>query len=221
MRGSQQRVIACHVLYFSRVVFVLAAVGCSSKTSEPSKGSGSAAGSSATEATKAPAAGARYFEFTVDGKPFSVAAEDISSTFRAVGDHAEFKVFAHKEGNPGITLVVNNAMTGPSKTPNGSPVVESGISQGSLSLQEFPEKGYTTNSFNAIYPEMAVVVPDAVVITSIVEDGEKAKIVTGTFDTKTWGTHSKGTPDPKDTDHVVKGKFSIRHEFNSMTGDKF
>lgn len=202
------------MLYLARIAVVLAAVGCSTKSAEPSKGSGSAAGGAAASA------GDRYFSFTVDGKPFSVDAGDVSSTFRAVGGHAEFKVFAGKDGATGISLVVNAPMTGPSTTPNGSPVIESGISQGSLSLHEFPDKGYTTNSFNATYPEMSVVVPDAVVITSVVADGDKAKIVTGTFDTKTYGSHSKGT-DPKDTDHVVKGKFRIRHEFNSMTGDRF
>ena len=193
--------------YLARGVLVLALVGCSSKAAEPSKGSGSAA---ATEGAKAPA-GDLSFEFTVDGKSFSVEPGDVSSTFRSVGDHAELKVFAGKQGATGISLVVTSPMTGPSSTPNGSPVVESGLSQGSVSLHEFPEKGYTTNSFNATYPEMAVVVPDAVVITSIVADGKDAKIVTGTFNAKTYGTHSKGTPDPKDTDHVVKGKFRIRH----------
>lgn len=200
--------------YFVRVLLILAVVGCSSKSAEQTKGSGSAPGAAATPA------GDRYFTFTVDGKSFSVDPGDVSSTFRSVGGHGEFKVFAGKEDAPGISLYVISPMTGPSSTPNGSPVVESGISQGSLSLHEFPAKGYTTNSFNATYPEMSVVVPDAVVITSIVADGDKAKIVTGTFDTKTYGSHSKGT-DPNDADHVVKGKFRIRHEFSSMSGDRF
>ena len=144
-----------------------------------------------------------------------------ASTYRPNGDHNELKVFAGKQGATGVSLVVPGPMTGPSTTPNGSPIVESGISQGSVSLHEFPEKGYTTNSFNATYPEMAVVVPNAVVITAIDADGKDAKIVTGTFEAKTFGSHSKGTPDPKDTDHQVKGRFRIRHEFNSMSGDRF
>jgi hypothetical protein len=196
------------LLYIARIVIVLGLVACSSKSSEP-QGTGSAAG------------GDRYFELTVDGKAFRIDAADVSSTFRTVGNHAEFKVFAGKQDATGVSLVVIGPMTGPSSTPNGSTDVESGISQGSVSLHEFPEKGYTTNSFNATYPEMAVVVPDAVVITAIVADGANAKLVTGTFDAKTYGSHSKGTPDPKDTDHVVKGKFRIRHEFTSMSGDRF
>jgi len=203
------------LLYFTRVVLALSVVSCSSKPAEPGKGSGAA-----TEGAKAPA-GDRYFELTVDGKSFSIDPGDVSSTFRSVGDHAEFKVFAGKQDATGVSLVVTGPMTGPSSTPNGSPVVESGLSQGSVSLHEFPEKGYTTNSFNATYPEMAVVVADAVVITSIVADGKDAKVITGTFGAKTYGSHSKGTPDPKDTDHVVKGKFRIRHEFTSMSGDRF
>lgn len=197
---------------------VLLLVGCSSKA-EPTKGA-AGSGSAAAGAASAPAADC-YFDFTVDGTAFRVDAGDVSSTYRSVGDHAELKIFAGKSGATGISLVAIGPMTGPSSTPNGSPVIESGLSQGSVSLHEFPEKGYTTNSFNATYPEMAVVVPDAVVITSIDADGKDAKIITGTFSAKTYGTHSKGTPDPKDTDHVVKGKFRIRHEFNSMSGDRF
>lgn len=207
-------------MYLANIVLALALFACSSKPAEPGKGSIRETTGSAGRGTMAPD-GDRYFEFTVDGKSFSVDPEDVSSTFSAVGDHAEFKIFAHKDGATGVSLVVTAPMEGPSSTPNGSPVVESGISQGSVSLQDFPEKGYTTNSFNAIYPEMAVVVPDAVVITTIVADGKDAKFVTGTFNAKTYGSHSKGATDPKDTDHVVKGKFRIRHEFTSMTGDRF
>lgn len=206
------------MLTLTRLAVVVAIASCSSKAAEPSKGTGSAAPTGGTVSTPT---GALAFEFTVDGKPFRVDAADISSTFRAVGDHAEFKVFAGAQGAPGIALTVPGPMTGPSSTPSGAPAVESGISQGSVSLQEYPEKGYTTNSFNATYPEMAVVAPDAVVITSIVADGADARIVTGTFSARTFGSHSAGTPDPKDTDHVVKGSFRIRHEFTSMSGDRF
>jgi hypothetical protein len=196
--------------YLARVVSVLALTACSSKSSEPQP-TGSAAAATAD----------RYFELTVDGKAFKIDAADISSTFRTVGNHAEFKVFAGKQDATAVSLTAIGPMTGPSSTPNGSPDVASGISQGSVSLHEYPEKGYTTNSFNATYPEMAVVVPDAVVITAIAADGADAKLVTGTFEAKTYGSHSKGTPDPKDTDHVVKGKFRIRHEFTAMSGDRF
>jgi hypothetical protein len=202
------------LLYLARVVLVLALAACSSKSSEPQRTGSAATGGAA-------ATGDRYFELTIDGKPLRIDAADISSTFRTVGNHAELKVFAGKQDAPGISLIAIGPMTGPSSTPNGSLEVESGISQGSVSLQNYPEKGYTTNSFNATYPEMAVVVPDAVVITAIAADGADAKLVTGTFDAKTYGSHSKGTPDPKDTDHVVKGKFRIRHEFTSMSGDRF
>lgn len=188
----------------ARVAVLLALAGCSKSND-------------AKPAETKPAAGL-YFDFTVDGKPFTVAPEDVSTTFRTVGNHAEFKIFAGKPDGVTITLTAITPMTGPSSTPNGAADVASGIHQGSVSLQEFPEKGYTTNSFNATYPEMAVVVPDAVVITAIEPDGKDARFVTGTFAAKTFGSHSQGTPDPKDTDHDVKGKFRLRHE---LSGERF
>lgn len=211
--------LAWRVHNLARFVIVLGLAACSSKPADSGQ-NGSAASAPAAAAGK-PAAGKRWFELTVDGKPFSIDAADIYSTFRTVGSHAELTIFASSPTGPGVTLIAIGPMTGPSSTPNGSPDVESGISQGSVSLQAFPEKGYTTNSFNAIYPEMAVVVPDAVVITAIEADGKDAKFVSGTFAAKTYGSHSKGTPDPKDTDHELKGTFRIRHEFTGNSGDRF
>jgi len=179
-------------------------------------------GSSSKETTTASAgSGDLYFEFNADGKEIKVDADDISGTFTTIGGHPTFKIFAGKEGAPQVMLIIPKDMKGPSSTPSGSPNFDDNITQGSVSLIDFPEKGYTTNSFNTVYPEMAVPMPDAVVVTAIEDNGKDAKIITGNFSVKTFGTHSKNNTDTKDNDHIVKGKFRIRHEFTSMSGDRF
>ncbi|HEY4055826.1 MAG TPA: hypothetical protein VGM39_04430 [Kofleriaceae bacterium] len=156
-----------------------------------------------------------HFDFRVDGKTYSIAANDISSSYNDSGKTPTFKIFAGADGAPGVTLTVNKPMTGPSSTPSGSAAIEEEISQGSVSLQNFPEKNYTTNSFNTTYPEMSVPVPDAVVITEITADGKDAKLITGTFKAHTYASHSKDNKDPNDIDHDVAGSFRIRHEMTS------
>lgn len=54
-------------------------------------------------------------------------------------------------------------MTKPSTTPSGSPDPKMNISQGSASLQNYPEKNYTSNSFNGTYPDKSPVITDAIV----------------------------------------------------------
>lgn len=174
----------------------------------------------ATVAATAPK-GELYFNFAADGKAYEIAADDVSSTFNNFNGHPAFKIYAGADGEKGVLLTIPKDMKGPSSTPNGSKDFNDNITQGSVSLIDYPEKGYTTNSFNTVYPEMSQIIPDAVVITSIEEDGKDAKIITGTFNAKTYGSHSKNNTDTKDIDHDVKGKFRIRHVFNSMSGERF
>lgn len=162
-----------------------------------------------------------YFDFTADGKEFQIAADDVSATLSNVNGHPAFKIFAGADDKTGIMLTIPKNMKSPSSTPSGSANLDESISQGSVSLLNYPQKNYTTNSFNTVYPEMSKPVADAVVITSIEADGKDAKIITGTFNVKTFGTHSNNNTDAKDTDHTVKGKFRIRHEFHSYNGDRF
>jgi len=155
-----------------------------------------------------------YFDFTVDGKEMHIAAEDISSTYDATNKDTTFKIFAGKDGEPTVMLVIPHNVAGPSTTPNGSPDYAMNITQGSVSLQNYPEKNYTTNSFNTVYPEMSVPTPNAVVITNSELAGDEGRIITGTINVKTYG--EKSHTDLKDTDHTITGKFRIKHEFRGL-----
>lgn len=142
-------------------------------------------------AVKPAVVGDAYFEWTVDGTPMP----------------------------PTITLTAIADMKGPSSTPTGSMAVGSGISQGSVSLQAFPAAGYTTNSFDTGAAATSVITPGAVVITAIEPAGDDVRVVTGTFQATTFSTPKRD--DSRSTDHVVTGKFRIRHELTSMSGERF
>jgi len=160
-----------------------------------------------------------YFDYTLDGKEMHVDANDIMSTYRANNTEKVFSIHAGKDGGTTLLLTIPQDMTMPSTTPSGSSDYKMSITQGSASLQNYPEKNYTSNSFNSTYPEKSPVIPDAVVITSTEKQGEDARIITGTFNTKTYGENKES--DPKQTDHIIKGKFRIKHEFSSINGGKF
>lgn len=183
------------------------------------KGNESKSTTPAGDEKKTENSGALYFDYTVDGKDMQIAAEDISASYYVTGNKKVFKIFAGKDGATSVMLVIPHDMTQPSSTPNGSKDYEQDITQGSVSLQNYPEKNYTTNSFNTTYDEMSVVVPDAVVITSSEKEGKTARIISGTFNATTYG--EKDGKDPKDSNHKVSGKFRIRHEFSSTNGGEF
>lgn len=186
----------------------LAAGGCKEKAKDAPAGAAPTTGAP-TAATSSPAkdpvAGDLYFRFTVDGKALTIAPDAISSSFNTFGKHSELKIFAGNEGEPQVLLTVVSPMTGPSKTPSGSPVVEEGISQGSVG---YTAAGVTTVSYDKQDPVASVVAPDAIVITSIEPAGTDARIVTGTFSTK---TYVLVPPDATHQDHVLAGEFRIKH----------
>lgn len=159
-----------------------------------------------------------YFDYTLDGKEMHVDAEDISSTYYP-DQNNRFAIFAGKDGAITLLLTVSQDMTKGSVTPSGSSDPNMNIQQGSVSLQNYPEKNYTSNSYNSTYPEKTPVIADAITITASEKDGEEARIITGTFNAKTYGDNT--ATDPKSTDHVIKGKFRIRHVFTSYNGGKF
>ncbi|MCP9752774.1 hypothetical protein [Ferruginibacter sp. HRS2-29] len=197
------------LLCFAVVASLISCSGNDKKTTDPAGATTSGERSS----------GDLYFDYTVDGKPMQIAAADISASYYVTGDKKVFKIFAGKEGEPNVLLVIPHDMTQPSSTPNGSKDYDQQITQGSVSLQNYPEKNYTTNSFNTTYDEMSVVIPDAVVIISSEKEADKARIITGTFNATTYG--EKDSKDPKNTNHKVSGKFRIRHEFSSTNGGEF
>ncbi len=148
-----------------------------------------------------------------------VDAADIMSTYRANNTDTVFTIHAGKEDGTTLLLTVPHDMTKPSTTPSGSPDYKMNITQGSASLQNYPEKNYTSNSFNSTYPEKSPVITDAIVVTTTEAQGEEGRIITGTFNIKTYSDNKE--TDPKQTDHVIKGKFRIKHEFSSINGGKF
>ena len=149
-----------------------------------------------------------YFDYTVDGKEMHVDADDILSTYTESVD-TSLLIFAGKEDGTKISLAIPYLISKPSTTPSGSPTV-SKINHGSIELSNYPEKGYKSSNYDGVYPEKTPVTPDAIVISSTEKKGEEATILTGTFNTKTYG-YNKET-DPKSTDHVIKGKFRIKHK---------
>ncbi len=160
-----------------------------------------------------------YFDFSIDGKQFSINEEDILTTYNEIPKGKEvfkkvFKIMAGNYGETSLVLTIPNDMTKPSSTPSGSANLDDEISQGSVSLQGYPEKGYTFNNFEMTYPERAIVVPDAIIVTSTerVSDG---RIITGTFKTKVFGgDNSKNDPNIKD--RIIAGKFRVKHTFRDI-----
>ena len=149
-----------------------------------------------------------YFDYTVDGKEIHADAADISSTYTESVD-TSLLIFAGKEEGTKISLAIPYLLSKPSTTPSGSPTV-SKINHGSIELSNYPEKGYKSSNYDGVYPEKTPIAPDAIVITSTEKQDEEATILTGTFNTKTYG-YNKDT-DPKSKDHIVKGKFRIKHK---------
>jgi hypothetical protein len=172
-----------------------------------------------TTDSKTTNSGELYFDYTIDSKEMHVDAADISSTYRANNTDTVFTIHAGKEDGTTLLLTIPHDMTKPSTTPSGSPDPKMNISQGSASLQNYPEKNYTSNSFNGTYPEQSPVITDAIVVTTTEAQGEEGRIITGTFNIKTYSDNKE--TDPKQTDHVIKGKFRIKHEFSSINGGKF
>lgn len=160
-----------------------------------------------------------YFDYTLDGKEMHVDAADIMCTYRANNTEKVFSIHAGKEDGTTLLLTIPQDMTKPSTTPSGSPDYKMSITQGSTSLLNYPEKNYTSNSFNSTYPERTPVINESIIVTSTEAQGEEARIITGIFNTKTYGDNKE--TDPKSTDHIIKGKFRIKHEFSSINGGKF
>ncbi len=80
------------------------------------------------------------------------------------------------------------------------------------------KKNTTCNSYNSSSPEATPVIAEAIVITGSEKEGDTARIITGTFHAKLYSDKENNT---KYTEHVIKGKFRIRHEFHSYNGGQF
>lgn len=155
-----------------------------------------------------------YFTFTIDGKEVSIPSEEVSTSYNVALKKPVFKVFAGEYGKINLLLATTEDVTKPSSTPSGSKNFDDEITQGSVSLQNYPEKNYTSNSFDTNFPASSIPVPDAIIITESKRFGDKYRIITGKINVKVFGGDAKN--DPKVKDHIIVGKFRVKHEFSDV-----
>ncbi len=155
-----------------------------------------------------------YFIFTIDGKEVSIPAEEISTSYNIALKKPVFKIFAGEYGKINLLLATTEDITKPSSTPSGSKNFDDEITQGSISLQNYPEKNYTSNSFNTNFPESSMPIPDAIIITESKRFGNTHRIITGKINVKVFG--GDATNDPKVKDHIIVGKFRVKHTFSDI-----
>ncbi len=156
-----------------------------------------------------------YFTFTIDGKEeVNIPSEEISTSYNIALKKPVFKIFAGEYGKINLLLATTEDVTKPSNTPSGSKNFYDEITQGSVSLQNYPEKNYTSNSFDTNFPASSIPVPDAIVITESKRYGDTHRIIKGKINVKVFG--GDATNDPKVKDHVIVGKFRVKHEFSDV-----
>ena len=155
-----------------------------------------------------------YFTFTVDGKEINIKPDDVSTSYNTALPKPTFKIMAGNYGEISVVLTTTADMTKPSSTPSGSTNYDEQITQGSVSLQNYPEKNYVFNSFDKGSPVTSTPVSDAIVITKTerVSDG---RIITGTFNVKVFGGDNKKN-DSNIKDRMVVGKFRVKHTFSDV-----
>ena len=155
-----------------------------------------------------------YFTFTIDGKEINIKSDNVSSTYNTALSKPTFKIFAGKDGEITVMLTTTADMTNPSSTPSGSTNFDVQITQGSLSLQNYPEKNYVFNSFDTGSPATSTPIPNAFVITKT-ERVSNGRIITGTFNVEVFGgDNSKNDPNIKD--RMVVRKFKVKHTFSDV-----
>ena len=155
-----------------------------------------------------------YFTFTVDGKEINIKPDDVSTSYNNALKKPTFKILAGNYGEISIVLTTTADMTKPSSTPSGSTDYDEQITQGSVSLQNYPKKNYVFNSFDTGDVATSTPVSNAFVITKSerVSDG---RIFTGTFEVKVFGGDNKKN-DSNIKDRIIKGKFRVKHTFSDV-----
>lgn len=169
----------------------------------------------ADNATAAPASAAaeEYFSFVVDGRRIDIDPDDVLTSFWTDGT---FKVYAGAEGSASLALTVPNVAACPCAVAAGSIEPGDPISQGSVSLQNFPESGNTLNNWylglDGTPPGAAVTVVDI----GHVEAG--VRYIAGTFSTTVLKTDSNGDG-PGNRDYAIsEGRFRVRHQLDGGDG---
>jgi hypothetical protein len=155
-----------------------------------------------------------YFEFTIDGKPYSIPAEEVSTTYNNALKKPVFKIMAGEYGKINVLLATTESVVGPSNTPSGSENYDDEIKQGSVSLQNYPEKNYTSNSYNMGTPSSMIITPNAITITKSTRFKDEYRIIEGTFNTTVFG--GEAGSDKNVADHKIVGKFRVKHEFSGV-----
>jgi hypothetical protein len=155
-----------------------------------------------------------YFTFNIDGKDYSIPAEEVSTSYNNALKKPVFKIIAGEFGEINVLLATTESVVGPSSTPSGSVNFEDEIKQGSVSLQNFPVKNYTSNSYNMSTPNSMVITPNAITITKSTRFKDEYRIIEGTFNTTVFGGEA-GT-DKNVADHKISGKFRLKHEFSGV-----
>lgn len=161
----------------------------------------------------APAAADEYFSFVIDGRRIEIDRDDVLTSFWPDGT---FKVYAGADGSVSLALTVPNAAACPCTVAAGSIEPGDPISQGSVSLQNFPEPGNTLNNW---YLGLDGTPPSAAV--SIVDIGHVEagiRYITGTFNTTVLKTESNGDG-PGNRDYAIsEGRFRVRHQLDGADG---
>ncbi len=155
-----------------------------------------------------------YFTFTIDGKPYSIPAEEVSTTYNDALKKPVFKIMAGEYGKINVLLATTESVVGPSSTPSGSVNFDDEIKQGSVSLQNFPVKNYTSNSYNMGTPNSMVITPNAITITKSTRFKDEYRIIEGTFNTTVFG--GEAGKDKNVADRKISGKFRLKHEFSGV-----
>ena len=174
------------------------------------KTSGSTANTASSEAEK-PKDGF-YFTYTIDGKEITLNVdEDVITSFNTFKDKSVFKIFAGKENGANLVLTIPSDLKNTISVPSGSAEAGDEIAQGSVSLQGYPENGYTFNSYDFLDAQKQKPVADAIVITEATAINTKEKIIAGTINVTTvTGANFKNDPAVKS--YEIKGKFRIKSD---------
>lgn len=193
-------------IFISAIIILSTIFSCNSSTTK--------ANDKANETTNESQKEEFYLKFTIDGKEVNIPIEEVSTTYNAALKKPVFKIMAGDYGKINLLLATTADVSKPCSTPSGSANFEDEITQGSVSLQNYPEKNYTSNSYNMGDEKSKVILPDAIVITKSTRFGDKYRIIEGKTNVTVFG----GDPgkDPNVKDRKIVGSFRVKHEFTDV-----
>lgn len=190
-------------------LFAMSLASCSGNAAsgegKPDAGTTEAAGGSSSDE--------EYFTFSVDGKEMSIPAADVSTSYHDVD--SSFRIMAGPDGGTSVVLTIPQIQACPCSVPAGSAVASDALSQGSVSLQNYPQKSYAFNSWYLTMHETPPV--DAIKVSNLGTPKDGYRYITGTFQVKVLKTEANGAaPDNKDY-QITNGRFRVRHDLHGST----